>query len=92
MTFTNYRWLAIAMTILLLPALARAQGSTSTLSGTVRDEQNLVVPGALITIAGADNALSRTATTRPVPGAAEADTARRAASYSTVTDLARFLG
>ena len=45
------------------PSAAHAQGNTGSLRGAVRDEQNLVVPGATVTVAGMENTLSRTETT-----------------------------
>ena len=44
----------------LAPALARAQGTTATVAGVVRDQQALVIPGVSVTIAGAENDFSRT--------------------------------
>ena len=38
----------------LVPSFARGQGSTASLAGVVRDEQNLVVPGASVTMAGVE--------------------------------------
>src|SRR5882672_8242739 len=49
----------------ILPALAHAQGTTASMAGTVRDEQNLVVPGATVAITGTENTFSRTVTTGP---------------------------
>ena len=46
-----------------MPAFAHGQGSTASLAGVVRDEQNLVVPGASVTMAGVENTFSRTVTT-----------------------------
>src|SRR5262245_42908034 len=40
-----------------------AQGSTAALAGIVRDQQNLVVPGASVTLTGTGNTFSRTVTT-----------------------------
>ena len=45
--------------LVLLRSAAFAQGSTATLSGSVRDEQTLVVPGATVAIAGTENHFSR---------------------------------
>lgn len=61
-TFIRERLAACAL-IFLLPAFAHAQGSTASLGGVVRDQQNLVVPGASVTMAGTENAFSRTVTT-----------------------------
>ena len=47
----------------LVPSFARGQGSTASLAGVVRDEQNLVVPGASVTMAGVENTFSRMVTT-----------------------------
>ena len=47
----------------LVPAFAHGQGSTASLAGVVRDEQNLVVPGASVTMAGVENTFSRMVTT-----------------------------
>ena len=58
------KWLGFVAVLAVAPGMVQAQGSTSTLAGTVRDEQNLVVPGATVTIAGADNRLTRVVTTR----------------------------
>ena len=57
--------LGLLVVVALLPSVVLAQGNTSTLGGTVRDEQNLVVPGAAVTVAGTDNSVTRTATTNP---------------------------
>ena len=46
-----------------LPGIVQAQGNTGSLSGVVRDEQDLIVPGATVTVAGVENTLSRTETT-----------------------------
>src|SRR5512143_3443469 len=46
-----------------LPSLVCAQGNTGSLSGVVRDEQDLIVPGASVTVSGLENTLSRTVTT-----------------------------
>jgi len=51
---------ALCVVFLLLPVSAPAQGSTAAVSGVVRDEQALVVPGVTVTIAGVDNRFSRT--------------------------------
>ena len=59
-------WLVcFVLTLVLIPSIARAKGSTATAAGTVRDEQNLVVPGATVTVAGTENNFTRTLTTRP---------------------------
>lgn len=53
---TLKKWLtALALTLVFIPSLARGQGSTATAAGVVRDEQNLVVPGAAVTVAGTEN-------------------------------------
>jgi hypothetical protein len=51
------------LVLALSPRLLAAQGSTATLGGVVRDEQNLVVPGATVTVAGTESSFSRTAMT-----------------------------
>jgi len=59
------RWLlsvGLALNVALIPSVVRAQGSTGSVGGTVRDEQHLVVPGAAVTIAAADTVLTRTVT------------------------------
>jgi hypothetical protein len=57
-----------ALVLALSPHLVAAQGSTATVGGVVRDEQNLVVPGATVTVAGTESSVSRTATTNPDGG------------------------
>ena len=47
----------------LLPRVVAAQGSTATLAGVVRDQQNLPIPGATVSVAGTESSFSRTATT-----------------------------
>ncbi len=47
----------------LAPRLVAAQGSTAALAGIVRDQQNLPVPNATVTVAGTESSFSRTATT-----------------------------
>ena len=49
--------------LVLAPRLVEAQGSTATLSGIVRDQQNLIVPGATVTVAGTESSFSRNAIT-----------------------------
>ena len=39
------------------------QGSTASMAGVVRDEQNLVVPGTAVTLAAIENRFSRSVTT-----------------------------
>jgi Carboxypeptidase regulatory-like domain len=51
------------LVLALSPRLLAAQGSTATLGGVVRDEQNLGVPGATVTVAGTESSFSRTAMT-----------------------------
>jgi hypothetical protein len=63
----DFAWLSL-FALLLWPSAAVAQGSTATLAGSVRDEQNLVVPGATVTIAGTENNFSRTVVTGPDGG------------------------
>src|SRR3954467_8918993 len=55
--------LAALVFIALMPTMAHGQGSTASLAGVVRDEQNLVVPGASVTMAGVENLFSRTVIT-----------------------------
>src|SRR3954464_15239576 len=55
--------LAALVFIALVPTTAHGQGSTASLAGVVRDEQNLVVPGASVTMAGVENTFSRLVTT-----------------------------
>src|SRR5687768_15703588 len=52
----------LALGSLLIPALALAQGATGSVGGAVRDQQNLVIPGATVTVAATDTALTRTVT------------------------------
>ena len=55
--------LAWSLVLLVLsPPVLAAQGSTATLGGVVRDEQNLVVPGATLTLTGTESSFSRTVT------------------------------
>src|SRR3954462_4713260 len=55
--------LAALVFIAFVPTMAHGQGSTASLAGVVRDEQNLVVPGASVTMAGVENLFSRTVIT-----------------------------
>src|SRR5678816_4648317 len=55
--------LLVLVLIVLVPSFAHGQGSTASLAGVVRDEQNLVIPGASVTMAGVENTFSRTVTT-----------------------------
>ena len=57
------RLLPALVFIALVPSVAHGQGSTASLAGVVRDEQNLVVPGASVTMAGVENTFSRMVTT-----------------------------
>ena len=50
------------LSLLLIPALALAQGATGSVGGAVRDQQNLVIPGATVTVAATEGALTRTVT------------------------------
>lgn len=52
----------LAVNVLLFPAMVRAQGNTGTVGGAIRDEQALVIPGATVTIAATESALTRTIT------------------------------
>jgi hypothetical protein len=58
----------LAVGVVLMPALVRGQGSTGSLGGTVRDAQNLVVPGAIVTIVATESGLTRTVTAGPDGG------------------------
>jgi hypothetical protein len=54
------------VTVLLLgwsSTVLHGQGSTSSLAGVVRDQQNLVVPAASVRLTGVENTFSRTVTT-----------------------------
>jgi len=53
------------LALALAPRPAAAQGSTATLSGIVRDQQNLIVPGATVTVTGTESSFSRNVTTGP---------------------------
>jgi hypothetical protein len=53
----------LMLVLTVLPRVVAAQGSTATLAGVVRDQQNLPIPGATVTVARTDSSLSRTATT-----------------------------
>src|SRR3979490_48343 len=55
----------LAANVALMPALVFAQGSTASLGGSIRDEQSLVVPGAVVTIAASESALTRIVTAGP---------------------------
>ena len=57
------RLLSALVFMALVPSFAHAQGSTASLAGVVRDEQDLVVPGASVTMAGVENTFSRVVTT-----------------------------
>jgi outer membrane receptor protein involved in Fe transport len=60
------RLVFVGFSILLLalaPSRATAQGSTATLAGIVRDQQNLPVAGATVTVAGTESSISRTVAT-----------------------------
>ena len=46
-----------------LLATVHGQGSTASLAGVVRDEQNLVAPGATVTLSATENTFSRSVTT-----------------------------
>jgi outer membrane receptor protein involved in Fe transport len=54
---------AIVIQLALAPCALFAQGNTGTVSGGVRDEQTLLVPGATVTVTRTDNNLSRSVTT-----------------------------
>lgn len=65
------RWVltaVLAVNVTLIPSVARAQGSTGSVGGIIRDEQNLVVPGAPVTIAATDTRLTRTVPTDAAGG------------------------
>src|SRR5215217_9671714 len=55
--------LAAFVFIALVPTRAHGQGSTASLAGVVRDEQDLVVAAASVTMAGLENSFSRTVIT-----------------------------
>lgn len=50
------------LTLLMFPTLVLAQGATGSVGGAVRDQQNLVIPGATVTVAATETALTRTVT------------------------------
>ena len=52
----------------LSPRAVAAQGSTAALAGVVRDQQNLPVPGATVTVTGTESSVSRAATSNPDGG------------------------
>ena len=62
--FYRTRCLCALAMLLAAPLMVFAQGSTTTLAGIVRDEQALVVPGASVSVIGAENGLTRTVTTQ----------------------------
>jgi carboxypeptidase family protein len=61
---TTLRALCV-LAVVLPPRVVAAQGSTATLSGVVRDQQNLIVPGATVTVAGTESSFSRNVITGP---------------------------
>jgi Carboxypeptidase regulatory-like domain len=63
MTLGNNLALMTVVCLSLIPVSVYAQGSTASLTGTVRDEQGLVAPGAAVTLAATENTFSRTVTT-----------------------------
>ena len=50
------------LALLLLPAMALAQGTTGSVGGAVRDQQNLVISGATVTVAAVETTFTRTVT------------------------------
>src|SRR5512146_2648528 len=65
--WSRYRCLLVVV-LAAMPNVLYAQGNTGALSGAVRDEQNLLVPGAMVTVAGVESTLARTETTGPDGG------------------------
>lgn len=63
MTFGKSLVPALGLSLVLMSGVASAQGSTASMAGAVRDQQNLVIPGATVTIAGTENNYSRSVTT-----------------------------
>src|SRR3954464_7925021 len=62
------RRMLLALCLLASPLadhMSAAQGSTATLSGVIRDEQNLPAPGATVNVSGVESSLSRSVTTNP---------------------------
>ena len=55
------RFVFVAITV--FPLTAAAQGSTATVAGVVRDQQNLIVPGVAVTVTGTERTLTRSVTT-----------------------------
>jgi hypothetical protein len=55
--------LGLLIVFALVPRIADAQGSTATLTGLVRDAQNLPVPGATVTVTGTESDFSRASAT-----------------------------
>src|SRR5581483_460667 len=53
----------LALSLLLLTSQGRAQGTTATVSGVVKDQSGAVLPGATITVTHLDTGLARTAVT-----------------------------
>lgn len=53
------------LVLLVLPLQAFGQGSAATLSGAVRDEQSLAIPGAVVVVTGVETAISRSVVTGP---------------------------
>ncbi len=53
----------LVVVMALIARIAAPQGSTATVAGVVRDQQNLVVPGVTVTITGTESTFTRTATT-----------------------------
>ena len=45
--------------LIVAPALAAAQGTTGSISGTVSDESKAVMPGVTITVVNVDTGLER---------------------------------
>src|SRR5262245_19144437 len=82
------RWLLSLLLLLLPNGPALAQGTTGTLAGTVVDDQNQAVPGALVTVAD-----ERTGRTRSVTSDAKGDfqfAALRPSSYTVRVEISGF--
>ena len=63
MTQALRRLLGIAALVTLVCPALSAQSTTATIQGTVRDNQDAVVPGALVTVRNIETGATRTLTT-----------------------------